>query len=344
MRILAREARALRRGVAIAAMVRGSCVEQPRDLEAYLVRGGVAGLCARQLGARQLGAACHSPLVLALRRARLIQAAMNEHLRRQMCEVFATLEHDGLEPIVVKGWSIARHYDAPGLRPYTDVDVFVSAAALPRARQLLRERPDAGALAVDLHGCLKGGRLPHDELRRHTELVLCGGRPIRVLRPATQLALLALHSTKHGHSRPIWVYDLHRLGSLGVRMSDVEYPLSRQEREYVGRSCELANALFCADPSPITDRYKRQVLRAWGDESALQESIYVVQRAPKNWGRALRSRWPNRWAAAYANDVSLDVRWPIECITFASRCRSYAYSWAAQRQKRRHLGVDARRT
>lgn len=157
MRILAREARALRRGVAIAAMVRGSCVEQPRDLEAYLVRGGVAGLCARQLGARQLGAACHSPLVLALRRARLIQAAMNEHLRRQMCEVFATLEHDGLEPIVVKGWSIARHYDAPGLRPYTDVDVFVSAAALPRARQLLRERPDAGALAVDLHGCLKGG-------------------------------------------------------------------------------------------------------------------------------------------------------------------------------------------
>jgi hypothetical protein len=39
--------------------------------------------------------------------------------------VFKALRGAGIEPVLVKGWAVARLYPEVGLRPYSDVDICV---------------------------------------------------------------------------------------------------------------------------------------------------------------------------------------------------------------------------
>lgn len=54
----------------------------------------------------------------------------------------------GVEPLLIKGWAIARLYPGAGLRPYTNLDLIVRPSELGAARGNLWKPP---AVAVDLH-------------------------------------------------------------------------------------------------------------------------------------------------------------------------------------------------
>ena len=51
-----------------------------------------------------------------------LHAAIHESEIKQVINLLAQV---GVEPILVKGWSIARDYPEPALRPYGDIDLFV---------------------------------------------------------------------------------------------------------------------------------------------------------------------------------------------------------------------------
>ena len=58
-------------------------------------------------------------------RLHTLEAALHE---RNIKQVFALLRAAGVEPLLVKGWAVARLYTEPGARPYGDIDLCVRPA------------------------------------------------------------------------------------------------------------------------------------------------------------------------------------------------------------------------
>ena len=61
---------------------------------------------------------------------------------REIQQVIKLLSREGIDHILVKGWSMARVYPEPALRPYGDIDLFV--------------RPEQFALAEKIMGSIEG--------------------------------------------------------------------------------------------------------------------------------------------------------------------------------------------
>ena len=62
-------------------------------------------------------------------------AIRQEHLQ----ELVLRLRCLGVEPLLIKGWSVSRLYPEPGLRPYGDLDICVRPREFSRAAALLSE-------------------------------------------------------------------------------------------------------------------------------------------------------------------------------------------------------------
>ena len=75
-----------------------------------------------------------------------LQAAVHEAV---LARVVRTLDAAGIDALIVKGWTAARLYAQPGLRPYGDLDVCVSAEQHDAARAALAD--PALPIDVDLH-------------------------------------------------------------------------------------------------------------------------------------------------------------------------------------------------
>lgn len=70
---------------------------------------------------------------------------------RDIVTVVSLLRREGIEPVLVKGWAIARHYPEPGLRPYGDIDLCVSPTQFAQASQVLKRSESLAGPFVDLH-------------------------------------------------------------------------------------------------------------------------------------------------------------------------------------------------
>jgi len=85
------------------------------------------------------------PIARVLARHLAHARAREARIRATVIPVLARMEHEGLEPAVIKGFHTAQAYfPEAGARPFFDVDVVVPPAAIPHAERLLA---DAGFLA-----------------------------------------------------------------------------------------------------------------------------------------------------------------------------------------------------
>jgi hypothetical protein len=144
------------------------------------------------------------PLQWAYRTHGLETAGHEQHLQ----EVVPRLRAAGVEPILVKGWSLARLYQETGLRPYGDLDLCVRPDQLSAAMTVL-SRPEARLWAVELHRGIPDlkDRTWHEAYRR-SRLARLGDVDVRVLGAEDQLRLLSLHLMRHGACAPLWLCDL----------------------------------------------------------------------------------------------------------------------------------------
>ena len=83
----------------------------------------------------------------AYRRSRL-NALIHE---REIKHVLALLRAVGIEPILVKGWAIARHYPDHALRPYGDIDLCIRPDQFAQAETALKCLEAVDGHYVDLH-------------------------------------------------------------------------------------------------------------------------------------------------------------------------------------------------
>lgn len=123
-------------------------------------------------------------------------------------EAFTRFRAAGIEPLLVKGWAIARRYPEASLRPYCDVDLCVAPEEYHRAQQVV-ERWTERDCRIELHaGYAKVYDRTWAELLVRSQEVDLDGTAVRLLCDEDHLRLLCLHMLAHGAWRPLWLCDI----------------------------------------------------------------------------------------------------------------------------------------
>ncbi len=249
--------------------------------------------------------------------------------------IFVLLRGAGIEPILLKGWAIARLYPEPGLRPLGDIDLYVAPGEEYRVEAAL-QTPGRGPFEVDLthdlSGLLQGRSMT--EVAARSELVPLGTSEIRVLNAEDQLAYLCIHFLKHGGWRPLWLCDVAI--ALESRPSDFDWDLclggDRTRADWIACTIGLAHVLLGADVrgTPVANRAERlpfwlvpAVLKAWERPRAFDHPVPELMveslRHPQQWPAALKSRWmsPLESTVRVGGSINRVPRLPYQVANYA---------------------------
>ena len=236
-----------------------------------------------------------------------LQAAIHESKIRK---VFRVLQTANVEPLLIKGWAVARMYPETALRPYGDIDLIVRprdyrTAVETAAQQLQDCQLDFHVLPFEL------ADRSIEELFRRAQLVSCGDEKVRV--PATEdlYALLSIHLLKHGAWRPLWLCDLAVL--LESMSNDFDWDLclgkDKERANWIFAAAGLAQELLGASINDerisaaagrVPQWLTKSVLKLWetpfADEQAPfrhRAPISFYLRRPRGLLSDLARRWPN---------------------------------------------------
>jgi hypothetical protein len=235
---------------------------------------------------RQAGLAATKPL-RAFRdnyRHNLLDRARHEE---ELRKVLSRLRAAGVEPLLIKGWAVARLYADPGLRPCGDIDLCVAPGRLREAEAVLRNQSNPAAL-VDLHAAVPDlPDRPWDEVFRRSRLVSLGGVEVRVPCLEDQLRVVCLHLVRHAAWRPLWLCDVAALLEALPAKFDWDYCLSGNPRrsEWVVWMAALAGRLLGARVNPEVLRRGRKpphwlreaVLWGWGRGPSRRPCAYYAR-------------------------------------------------------------------
>lgn len=225
----------------------------------------------------------------------------------KLTKVLGLADDLGLDPLLLKGWSVARRYPSPGLRSCGDVDLAVAAADHDRLQQALdRREHDRDWIDVDLeHRFLTADATPLRVLVERAITVDVGDRTVRVAGPADQLRLVAVHYLRAGGWHARGLCDVALL--LETASADLDWDVVLRDplhRQWVTIAAGLAADLLGADlrATPLTGAdhavppwVREHVLRGFGTPAAAHHSWHAPLRLtlrPSEIGRQVRSRWP----------------------------------------------------
>jgi hypothetical protein len=234
-----------------------------------------------------------------------LKAALQE---QEIIEAFDLFRSAGVEPVLVKGWAVARSYPQPALRPSSDLDLCVRPAddeAARRAQALHRNKK----YRIDLHqGFHAFDREDFDELFERSQLVRLKGGAVRVLAPEDHFRLVCFHLLRHGAWRPLWLCDVAAM--LENRPEDFDWELclgkTKRQADWMACVAGLAHQLLGAriEGTPFERRAKRlprwlvpAVLRQWdrcrftAEQIPLDLRMHTSLRHPAKLIEYLRIAW-----------------------------------------------------
>ncbi len=135
---------------------------------------------------------------------------------KRIVKVFELFRSANIEPILIKGWAVARLYPSEFQRPFADIDLCVAAEDFEKAEKLLQTEAAEG-LGIDLHCGLRHlDTLEWVDLFKNSILVNIDETPVRILRPEDHLRVLCVH----------WLTDS---GARKDRLWDVFYTFHNEE-------------------------------------------------------------------------------------------------------------------
>jgi len=268
-----------------------------------VVRSGAIGLLWRRTRAERPDCADSIEAIKQCYRQQVLDSRRYEQAAER---VIGALQAAGIQPLLFKGWAIARHYPGPGLRSYTDIDIAVSAQEHHRAQSVIGQLSKL-PINIDLHVGVphSKGRDPAAIERRRRRAAL-GSVEVDVLGPEDHLRLLCLHMLIHGAWRTIWLCDIALVLEQSEQGFDWDYLLSgdRRDNAAVLRAIGLAHHLLGASlPQPVEHAKPLPrwlldgVLEQWGRGYRPHPMMVELPKTPLALFRAARERWPNPIAA-----------------------------------------------
>jgi Uncharacterised nucleotidyltransferase len=180
----------------------------PAELEEIaplLVGSGTAGLAWWRIRHSSLADTRAGQELRAAFRLQVLHDAMYE---ARLKAVVTDLHDAGVEPILLKGWTVGRLYPASGLRPSGDIDLHVAPDLYEAAERVLTSSRGT-RYDVDLsHEESDLLYLSWHDALAHSQQVELGDTAVRVMGPEHHLVLLCMHFLKHGGWRPLWLCDI----------------------------------------------------------------------------------------------------------------------------------------
>jgi hypothetical protein len=270
--------------------------------------------------------------------------ALQSTIQEQRTETaFRLLREARIEPILLKGWALARFYPNQPLRAYGDIDLLVKPADFNAARALL-DQSETSTWWIDLHKEVSelSDRSPKD-LYARSRLVQLQATEVRVLSMEDQLALQAVHLFKHGGWRPSWLCDI---GAMVESLSpafdwEVCFGSNRRRASWISSAIALAHELLEADIDhvplpPGTENPPRWLIEAtlkqWGnlvDQDRLpvqpRRQFASSLRKPNVLVGATRERWPDPITATFNLNGSMGAapRFPYQLGAFVLQTTRY---------------------
>src|SRR4051812_22513209 len=179
-------------------------------------------------------------------RLQTLRAAVREG---ELGSLFALLESNGIDAVLVKGWAAGRAYPEQGLRPTGDIDLCVRPSQYQRAKDILASA-EGVRFWVDLHeGFGTLSERGSEDLYERTRVFELGRSRVRVLGEEDHLRLLCFHMLRHGAWRPLWLCDL--AAAVETRGEDFEWGRvlgkSRRRSNWVLSALGLAERLLGAE-------------------------------------------------------------------------------------------------
>lgn len=268
-------------------------------------------------------------------RTHSLQAALHE---RAIRTVLAELSASGVDSLLVKGWSVARTYAEPALRPYGDIDLCVT--DLDAARTAL-----AGDAMlqhnVDLH---EGGQhlidVPFDAVIAASRTVDLDGVKVRIPSPEHHLRILCLHLLYHGAWRPLWLCDIG--ASMELVGEDFDWAVflgtDSVRAGWMTSTLRLAESVLGADLSRAPAAVRNATLPGWLERSVLREwsrshrwtsaRTLGASIARRPWAAPFEivRRWPDPIRASVAFGAPFDRGWrtPYQLRYSLTRFRNVA--------------------
>ena len=290
-----------------------------------LLQTGAGALGWRRVHAGHRHTSAGTSELLQAYRIHAVQAVLHE---LQIKETVQLLRSNGVEPILVKGWSIARLYLEPALRPYGDIDLCVSPDQYPIAKRLADDLATRD-IRLDLHkSFVKFGTESWNELHSRSRCLEIEGVEVRTLGPEDHLRLLCFHFLREGAWRPLWLCDV--AVATETRAADFDWNLcfgtNETSRHYVVCTLLLAKSLLQANLDGVPDTVFAKQMPAWLLPAVLKEwrvrSMYQRHRYPLTsaWRRpiatlrSLRNHWPSAIEATISLNTIFDdtPRWPLQ--------------------------------
>lgn len=309
--------------------------EELRQALPLLLASGAAPLFWWKIRDSELSGLPGADALLHEYRLSTIHAARRE---REVGQVFAALRAGGVEPILIKGWAVARLYPEAGLRPYTDIDLCVRPDQTEVARQVLK-RPENKRYLVDLgHDEARGE--DWENLYERSRLVKLGGTEVRTPCLEDHLRLLCVHLLKHGACRPLWLCDIAIIMESLPDDFDWDRCLGADPRRahWVACAVGLARRLLGAEVKggPPADVGARRppawlvsnTLRRWGTAAGMTLShnrhrrrMAAYLRDPRGVLKDVARRWPDPTEATIRAGGALDgtCRLPFQLRDCVSR-------------------------
>jgi hypothetical protein len=252
-----------------------------------------------------------SPAGLELQQAyrhHTLEAARHE---RDIRVVLKLLRENDVEPILIKGWSIARLYPVKGMRPYDDTDLVIPSDRYLIAEKVIKEQK-LTEFSVDLHyGVEEFGYGNDDTFFEHSRLIRLGEVYVRVPGPEDSLRISCLHLLQHGAFRPLWLCDVAVAVESRESNFDWDRCLGSDKRttDWIACTIGLAHQLLGArvDDTPVRHRAQNlpgwmipTVLKLWEKPFAIHHGVARHRapmasyfRNPSGLLRDIRTRWPN---------------------------------------------------
>ena len=241
-----------------------------------------------------------------LRQAFRLHSLQAARHRLAVEEVLECFNRNGLEPVAFKGWTLARLYAHPGLRPFGDIDLLVDTADEPAARRAITELPVQFRGLVDLDMRVLRRFLPDRsfaELLSRARSETVGNSRCLVLAPEDHLRLICLHQLDHGGWRPLWLCDVGAFVERlppgfrwelclqgNPRLSDSVVALLSLAEELLGAALPRE-----APRRTAPNWFRNATLRGWaGGFQRPPEPLQELHRL--GWSRALaavKARWPD---------------------------------------------------
>lgn len=279
--------------------------DELKRIAPLLLKSGAGALVWRRLRDSHLQTSSHVVEFHHLFRSQILKARIDQ---AQIEKVFKTLRSAGMEPILVKGWAIARIYPERGMRPYGDIDLCVRPEHYREAKALLNST-EGQHHQTDLHyGFATLGGMDFDEMYERSHLVKLGETKVRVLDPEEHLLVLCFHMLREGAWRPLWLCDV--AAALESRPENFNWDRciagSEQNRRILACALGLAHELLDANIQESPFASSDEQLPPWVIPTVLNEWASPLPSMPRRHAAPLAThiRRPLRFSAAIAD------RWP----------------------------------